>query len=342
MRRLAFLVSIPLVIVIAYAVFWYVVADRAHGWIEAWAAPEDGKDWHGTFEAAQVSGFPFKMEIHIVDPEVVWHGDEQEATWSGPWLVANYRPWDPNRIAFSLPEQQSVYINAASWQRLMLIETASALGHIEMAGGRARLLSVEFLEMVATIEQNEAPVIAERLLVEAETAPDGARHDLFVQIDNLGFHARVPPPFSGEVPYVEASLSLKGDPPSGGPVRDRLALWRDAGGILDVLSVKIDWPPLDIVADGTVTIDETFRPVGAFSSEIVGYGELLNALVDLGTLSRNEASIAGTVLDVMAQRDEETGEKRLTVPITMQNGTLFVGPVPLLPLPPVIPDDVQL
>ena len=342
MRRLALLVGIPVLVAVAYSVFWFVVADRAEGWIAAWAAPEPDKDWHGTFENVQVSGFPVAMEIRIETPEVVWHGNDQEATWAGPWLVARYRPWDPSRIDFELPEDQTVYVNAASWQRMVVIQTSQSFGHIEMADGKARRLTTESRDLVATVEQNAPPVTADRLVVVVEAAPEGDNHDLFVEIENLGFPARLPAPFVGHVPFATAAFSLNGDIPSGGPVRDRLALWRDAGGTLDVLSVKIDWPPLELEADGTVALDETFRPVGAFSSDIIGYGELLDALVDLGTVSRNEASIAGTVLDVMARRDEATGERRLTVPITMQNGTLFVGPVPLMPLPPVLPPDVQL
>jgi hypothetical protein len=38
----------------------------------------------------------------------------------------------------------------------------------------------------------------------------------------------------------------------------------------------------------------------------------------------------------MSKRDEETGERRIEVPVSIQNGTLFVGPIPLMPVPPVV------
>ena len=342
MRFLKWPLAVLVLLAVAYTVFWFVLADRSEDWIAAWAAVEPDKDWHATFEATEVSGFPFGMNIRIETPEIVWHGKDQAATWSGPWLVARYLPWEFDRIQLDLPEEQRIYINAGDQQRMILIQSSKALGQVEMADGKARRVTTETLDAVITVEQNQAPITAGRILVEAEQIDGGAAHDLFVQIDDLGFVARVPEPFSGEVPFLAAALRVTGDLPSGGTVRDRLAVWRDTGGILDILSFKLDWPPLDIEADGTVAVDQGFRPVGAFTADIVGYNDLIDALVDVGSVSRNQASIASTVLDVMAQPDGETGERRLSVPITVQNGTLFVGPVPLMPVPPVLPPDMLL
>lgn len=342
MRHLKWPLAILVLLAVAYSVFWFVLAGRSEDWIAAWAAAEPDKDWHGTFQKTSVSGFPFAMHVRIEDPEIVWHGDGQEATWDGAWLVAHFRPWEPDRVQLDLPEEQNVYVNAGDHQRLILIQSAEAVGQVEIAGSRAQRVTLEMLDVVTTVEQNQAPVTAGRLLVEAEQVDGGAAHDLFVQVDDLGFVAHMPPPFNGEVPFAAVSLRLNGDLPSGGPVRDRLALWRDQGGVLDIVSLKLDWPPLDIEADGAVALDQGFRPVGAFTADIVGYNDVINALVDLGSVSRNQASLASTVLDVMAERDPETGERRLSVPITVQNGTLFVGPVPLMPLPPILPPDLLL
>ena len=342
MRFLKWPIAVLVLLAVAYTVFWFVLAGRSEDWIAAWAAIEPDKDWHATYAATEVSGFPFGMNIRITTPEIVWHGEGQAATWSGAWLVARYLPWEFDRIQLDLPEEQRIYINAGDQPRMVLVQSSKALGQVEISNGRASKVTTETLDAVITVEQNQAPITAGRILVEAEQVDGGQAHDLFVQIDDLGFVARMPEPFSGEVPFLAAALRLTGAVPSGGPVRDRLAVWRDTGGVLDVLSFKLDWPPLDIEADGTVAVDQGFRPVGAFTADIVGYNDLIDALVDVGSVSRNQASIASTVLDVMADQDAETGERRLTVPVTVQNGTLFVGPVPLMPVPPVLPPDMLL
>jgi len=342
MRRFALPLAVLVLLAGAYTVFWFVVAGRAQDWIAEWAAEAPDKDWHGSFETAEVTGYPFDLKVRITAPEVVWRDGDSETVWSGPWLVANYRPWNLNRIAFELPEVQEVWITEGRWRRHLTIATAEAFGDLEIAGGKARRLNAEFRAMVATDDALDQPVTADRLLVIAETAADGGHRDLFVEAENLTFPARLPAPFEGKVPFAAASLSLKGDVPSGGPIRERLASWRDAGGTLEVTSLKVDWPPLKAEADGTVALDEAFRPLGAFSTAITGYDALLDALVDGGQVARNEASMAKTVLDVMAKRDEATGEPRIEVPVTIQNGTLFVGPVPLMPVPPVVPPDLAL
>jgi hypothetical protein len=337
MRRIALVLAVLLVLVAAaYTAFWFVVAGRAEGWIADWARPEPGKDWEGEFQAVEVSGFPFSLDVMVTAPRIVWHGGDREATWTGPWLLAHYRPWNYERIDFELPEQQNVVVTEPGRSHAIDLASAEAFGFVKMADGRARRVVTEFVDLVATVDDNPTPVTADRLTVEAEGTAQRDNHDLKIEVRNLSFEASVPPPFGGNVPFAAASLSLKGAVPSGGPLRERLALWRDAGGTLDVASLEVDWPPLALDADGTVALDEAFRPEAAFSSAITGYGGLLDALVDLGTVSRNEASVAKTMLDVMAKRDEATGERRIEVPVSIQNGTLFVGPIPLMPVPPVV------
>jgi len=340
MRRIALPLAVLVLLAGAYTVFWFVVAGRAEGWIANWAAETPGKAWHGNFETVEVSGFPLDLVVKITEPEVVWRDGDRNGTWTGPWLVARYKPWNLTRIAFELPRAQEADIDAAGWRRHLTILSADAPGELEFAGGKAQRLEVEFHELEATDDVTGEPVTADRLLIIAETAADGANHDLFVEAENLAFPARPPAPFEPLVPFAAASLTLKGDVPQLGPLSESLALWRDAGGTLEVNAFKVDWPPIAGEAVGTLALDETFRPLGAFTAAVTGYDALLDALVESGQVSRNQASLTKTVLDVMATTDEATGESKIEVPVTLQNGLLFVGPVPLMPVPPVLPPNL--
>ena len=102
-------------------------------------------------------------------------------------------------------------------------------------------------------------------------------------------------------------------------------------------ALKLDWPPLDIEGDGTLSLDRQMRPLGAFTADIVGYRDTIETFEKLGRLTRNQATIAATALDAMATTDE-AGNKRLSVPLTMQDGRLYVGPILLGDLPPALPE----
>jgi hypothetical protein len=126
---------------------------------------------------------------------------------------------------------------------------------------------------------------------------------------------------------------LGGIPP--GPVKDGLIAWRDAGGTIEVGHVSLQSGPIDIQGSGTLAIDAELRPVGAFAAEIQGYDTVVDQLVADGRVSRKNADLARAVLATMAGADAETGKSKLTIPISMQDGWLYVGPAHLLKIPPL-------
>lgn len=320
-----------------WTAYWFVMADRAADWIAVWAAPAPGKAWHGSFGASEVSGFPFSMDVHLSDPEITWQGRSGGAVWQGAWMTASFLPWSLAAFDIELPPQQYVSVVQDGSLRMAAISMAQGRGHIAIADNRASAVRAEFTDLLVEFAQNRAPVTADRLLVEVEAAEDeAAAWDAAIQVDGAGFHSEVPEPFIGEVPLFLATLRLHGDMPEG-PLEQRLAAWRDGGGFIDVLSLKLDWPPLDIEGNGTLALDRQMRPLGAFTADVVGYRATIDAFEKLGRLTRNQAMIAATAMDAMATTDAD-GNKRLSVPLTMQDGRLYAGPILLGDLPPLLPE----
>ena len=112
--------------------------------------------------------------------------------------------------------------------------------------------------------------------------------------------------------------------------------WRDEGGVVEVHRLQMLWGNLEVQLDGTFAIDEVYRPIGAASATIKGYLSLLAALRMEGIVSEPAAFAAGVALDLLAEPAADDGGDLLRVPITLQNGHLHVGPIPLMPLGPVI------
>ena len=74
--------------------------------------------------------------------------------------------------------------------------------------------------------------------------------------------------------------------------------------------------------------------LGSFSSRIQGYQEALADMVSLGWINKKKAATASFILDLFSSPNS-SGGKTLTVPITLQNGVLSIGPAPLLKLQPL-------
>lgn len=341
MRR-TLLIALALLVFLAAAwtAWWFAMAGRAGDWVAHWAAPAPGKVWHGTFATAEVGGYPFWLDVRVTDPVVTWQNRSGGAVWQGPWLVASFRPWSLARFDVALPREQTVTLDDGAAVRMIVLDMAEGRATVAIENDRASGLSAELTDVTATWAQNRPPVAVERVLVDVAAVPgeEEAWH-LALRLHDARFPAEAPEPFEGTVPLLEVDLTLRGAVPDG-PLAQRLAAWRDAGGVVDVKDLKLLWPPLDVTGEGSVALDREMKPLGAFTAEVVGYRELLDAFEAMGRLTRNQALMAATALDAMAATDAE-GKRRLSVPISMQNGKLFAGPIMIGDLPPVIPEDAS-
>ena len=120
-----------------------------------------------------------------------------------------------------------------------------------------------------------------------------------------------------------------------GPPAEAVAGWRDDGGTVELERLVLEWGPLELEASGTLALDPAMQPIGSLTAEIRGYAETLDALVQAGAAPPRDAAIAKVVLNLLAKTPPDGGPPVLTVPLTAQDGRLFVGPVALLELPPI-------
>jgi len=83
-----------------------------------------------------------------------------------------------------------------------------------------------------------------------------------------------------------------------------------------------------------LALDADLQPIGAFTTRIEGFFETVNALHEKGLIRSQDAVTAKMVLGVLSKRND-AGRISLTVPLTVQERRLYVGPVPLAVIPPV-------
>ncbi len=137
-----------------------------------------------------------------------------------------------------------------------------------------------------------------------------------------------------EVATVRADTTLSG------PLPERLdaaaaARWRDAGGSLEAHALVIHWGPLEIEASGTLALDSALRPVAELRARIRGHGALINRLAASGAMTPEAAAAAQIALALLAEIPADDPRPLLRVPITIRDGVLSAGPVPLVKVPPL-------
>jgi hypothetical protein len=133
-----------------------------------------------------------------------------------------------------------------------------------------------------------------------------------------------------ETKIINFRVELTGTPPSSINATD-VAHWRNQGGTLEVKNLTIQHGPLEMRGEGTIAMNKDLQPLAAFSLKVHGYMETLDRLQYSGLIKPNEARFVKAVLSMLVSRkedgDEENGENWIDVPLSIQDGYFYVGPL---------------
>ena len=142
-------------------------------------------------------------------------------------------------------------------------------------------------------------------------------------------------PFGGAIERASARLQLTGPLPSATALQHEAAAaaaWAKAGGEVVVDDATLVWGPLDVQGHLTAGLDAALQPKATGTLHMTGYHAAIDALVRAGTIQRNAARVANTVLDMMAT---STDPAIVDVPLTLQGGSVAMGAIPLLRIAPL-------
>lgn len=109
--------------------------------------------------------------------------------------------------------------------------------------------------------------------------------------------------------------------------------WHEAGGHLTVNHFKFTKGTLNGEGAGTIRLDDNLQPTGMVNARLNGHIEYLNFLVRKGLVQSRDAMLMSTILTGLSSPDEETGEHSMDIGISLQNQTLYAGPLAVARLP---------
>ena len=77
-------------------------------------------------------------------------------------------------------------------------------------------------------------------------------------------------------------------------------------------------------------------PLGAFDAKVIGLSESLDALAAAGAIPQDQVFALQLLVLALSSETDAQGRKVIEVPFSLQQGRLFLGPIPLADLDPVV------
>jgi hypothetical protein len=329
MRRI--ILPLLLLVVLAaggYTAYWFVLAHRLQARLGPWAEAQRA---HGTvfgWESVTVEGFPAVFRLRFTGATASGAKPVRIAA-AAPLLFAKAHIWDLRHWRLSAPQGASVTLP----EEMVGLTGGTVDGRLQLEGsGTAIELTAEDvagngLAAGVRIADAEASLVLPDHAPTSHLEPDlsAALH-----LTQLTLPAAVPP-FGKEVEALTLAATIKGALPAG-KLRDALAAWRADGGTVELTDGSLQWGALTASANGTLALDDQLQPIGALTATIENHDAIVDAAVASGNLRARDAGLLKIVLGLMAKPGAD-GKKQLTLPVSLQNDHIYLGPARIAALP---------
>lgn len=305
--------------------------------IARWRAEQIERGYLVAYHGPAFAGFPFALSVSITAPRVV---TPQGIAWEGPPISGEAKVWDPFTIDLSYPGLHRLSFTEDGEPRAANITAEKASGRVVLQrDGRIESARIDLAQLVLRGEGFES-MAAQRLtarLGPLTPGADGGLEMLDLIAEAIG--VQLPPGRGALLGDQLAKLSFDstvvGGIPPGKP-ETALPAWRDRGGAWRFRRLAAVWGPLELQADGALRLDEALRPEGELDSTLRGADAVIDRLVAAGKMKPEAALAARLTLMALGRRDGATGETVLAVPISLRQGMLYLGPIPIVPIAPVL------
>ncbi len=337
-RRHATAISVMLIgMAVLWGVLWILAAAQYRTVIDNWIAVEKARGNEVSYSDRTTGGFPRSIDIRFTDFR--WHDQSggkaqtQELTlaaypWN--WHIFTLEFWQNTELTIPYPDDKdslTIYSNQGSGRVTISEDNDWEYASLNFLDVRAVKPSRELFiakDLSFTIGRPEHP----------PTSYTELGISLVAQAHNMHINPQEPSPFGDDVPFIDTSLHVMGPLPDFSN-RESVNSWSNSGGIVEFKKFNLEWGPLLLAAKGSLGFDDDLQAEGAFFGQIGGHDEVIKALLEHEWIAKRQAGMLNSALNLFAKPSKLTGKPSIEVPITVQLGGLFLGPVQIFAFPDI-------
>lgn len=326
-RNIALTAVVFLVIAgVVYTTWWYWLASEVRQRVDAWADAMrlDGRE--AGYSKLLIEGYPGALVIRIAgidaaDPDGGWRVRV-------PALNAVMAPWAIDRIEGAVTGPVTLDLTkGAAPGRYSISAEGNAVRLDRESGGRIR---TDVYALTVMREDVPDPLKAENVTATFIRGSNPVYGRGTVEARAVDLPPEMHSAFGGDIAGVKITAEATGAELPEGVSAGALRRWAGDGGAVDVKSLEVHHGVLGLTGEGTMALDGDLQPIGAFTASISGFNDAVDALVEAGAARPQDGALAKVVLGVLAKTPPGGGPKVVSLPLSLQDRRLSVGPVPLV------------
>ncbi|ARO15161.1 hypothetical protein BVG79_01817 [Ketogulonicigenium robustum] len=336
--RLVWMLVVVLTALALYCGYWFVGHAQLTQRIDALVKNLPAYGWQIDYDTLDTVGFPSRFDTTVTNLNL--YNPAQDLGWQTPSFKVYAISYQPHKIVARWPQTQQITL----FGQPIAVDSSSMMG-----SGRIGLSTDLPLEE-ATIDGRDLVLTSDfgwqarldRLLVAMRTAPeteDGAAapqtdlpvYDTYAGVQNLvlpaGIRAALDP--QNTLPPAIAAIDIDLQVALAAPIDRHLTTMPPLDSV-NLRRVHLQWGDVQLTATGTLHPDATGRAEGEVAVTLNGWRKLIDLAVAAGALLPERADQLAMLLGALGQ-----GES-LSLTLTVSQGVLRYGPIPLMPLPAIL------
>ncbi len=296
------------------------------------------------FGKVERSGFPVRLEwvLRDVSIETVAQSSRPRAGMGHPAargqidvLRFSAKPWAPQRLAYVADGRHIWHVDSqgdAGWLEIVIAETAGTLRPRD--GEAGWFLDAQLRHVEAQSEKPGTPP----LLVDTV----GVAVEMPLSMDAMDVEARVRDVVLPLETYLgkalqSAAVTARIQPLPQGFSAGDLRAWRGRSGLVTVRDASLHFGPVQGSAGGALGLDAALRGEGNVNLRVREPNRLIAVGIEAGWIEERQRPMLNFALGLFARRNV-SGSPEVLLPLNLRDGGLWLGPVRLTDLPPVVTD----
>jgi hypothetical protein len=316
---------------------WLIAATQYRHVIDGWVTSGRAEGYEITYDENQLFGFPRHLvlrftNVHWKDTNnILFHADDIDIG-ALPWQWRNYTAKFKNHVEITAPIDE--------FGHALILGGEDGRANVELDRQGYWQLSQISLTHARLGQTPDYVVTADKLQASAERPlhmpKDHTEAGLTLtgSAENVILPNSIPSPFGNQMHKLDINMRLMGVVPDFRK-KESVDAWNKESGVVEFDNLHMDWGPLQITAKGTMGFDDDLQPEGAFVGALSDHTAVLKALMEHGYIAKSQEAMMSSALTLFAKPSKFSNNTGIELPIAVQLGGLFLGPVKIFAFPEI-------
>lgn len=314
---------------VVWWLLWQIAAAQYRGQIDHWIEEGRANGYVIDYDDRQQFGYPFRIILRFTG--LHWRNADG-IKFEASDIDIGALPWFTQDFVAKFKQRTTITAPLDKPDDALVLSGEHGEAHVSVTPDGHWIVSTIDVDGARVGHAPDNLIQASKLTATA-TRPVEGPHDhheagliLSAEASNIFLPQGLNLPFGDRMASIKMDMRVMGAIPDF-RLRSSVDAWNKNSGIVEFDRLRVEWGPLMMSLKGTLGFDDDLQPEGAFSGAVAHHEKVFMALMNGGYIPARQEDMLNSAMRLFAHPLRQDGIDGIEMPITVQLGGLFLGPV---------------